>query len=284
MDIITLSLAKAYTDSQRLGYEDVSPVETKLNIRTSPQTDYFYAQDLGNGRYMLRARDTADLSIMDVVAVNVTFGGESRRYEMAEFEKSTIDGNAFNTAYTIPGMDHPLLYDIQMAFTEAIGIYVFYEKASQTWVTSVEVSTVHQIVSKFIPGILPVVDLVDSTDAAMGAPGTSVELSEAEETQVKSAMQTGLPVVVRLFMDGNAYMTILCTPVIELYLMGGITVMGGTISIEITAMYSPYTLTLTMDDGAATMSLRDGETPSLLEKIQSRMDELTTLDSSASSE
>ena len=207
-----LAQAKAYTDSQRLGYVELNTVPTELSQDTDPNA--YTNRHLGENRYVLMAPNTKDINYETVRAVTVvqcdTSSGEPvythTRYERGEMVGSEAEG-VMTTAISVPDRDDPILYIVRAG---NVGLYVFYDGGAMTWVESIEVETVHKIDQKFIPGTISVIDLKDSGETLIYSSEGSVTLSAAESILLNEAMGNMMPCVVRLWMLGVPWYAVSC--------------------------------------------------------------------------
>lgn len=190
MDLITLAMAKKYTD-EKAGYSEKPVLTFNGNFTGKPLADGKFVKisdtpmDL-NG--MQKAIATVHPDFVDIFGV-ATMEITKEQFTIQEADNgqyAIMDNNVFVFSVTEAGGDF------------SVGIYVLAQVEDGTpvmWISRIEFAeTIHTIDPKFIPGVvLPVVELSTAVGEA---------LTEAENAKLNEVAATGLPCVICFTMEG----------------------------------------------------------------------------------
>jgi hypothetical protein len=177
MDMITLAMAKTYTDSQRLAHTDPS-----VTLSWDGDESNNEIVRIEGFRFVKVSNDPYDLNR----AASLTIGNVTVELRSGEYLVQTENGNSMlmsvngSTVWAISMED-----DDNVDFTKGTWLLTAY-----TAITFAE--TVHPIDPKYLGGAaLPVVEL--TTTFANGA-----DLTEKEDKLLKAAWERNTPVVIKL--------------------------------------------------------------------------------------
>lgn len=188
MDMITLAMAKAYTD-QKAGYTE--PGKAIFNIALTDGSNYdvvVTGKELTVGETYTVITESGSFS-----AVCKDFNGGALLGNLASINPSGENTGESFAVYV--GVDKG----------EAFGVAVDQNGGSFIKITTPE--TIHPIDPKFLPGVcLPVVEIASAPYPESG----TVELSAEESAKLDAAVAEGFPVVVKMTMFGMP-VAVVCT-------------------------------------------------------------------------
>ena len=206
MDLLTLSMAKKYTDSQRLGHTETKAITWDGNTEGK--------HGINMGQFTLTKASDVPINVTAENLKRMVFtvtDKKDTRVENIDLSKLDVfispDGNNI-TIIQSEGVEAPLA----MIFPETVeqmgekGVYLLdidlsgaFGDGAHQYVSLLETETIHQIDQKFIPGvILPVVELTTHfpTD------GSTASLTAEESEQLTAAAKNALPIVAKFAIDG----------------------------------------------------------------------------------
>lgn len=180
MDMITLALAKQYTDSQKLAY-----TEGGGSLIWDGNTE---GKEVYNENFVRVSTKALDLN--EIATVTLSENGEVTTIAASEGNVIVDNGASLFIA------DVPLIISVSVAGTADfayfdVGTYLFTTPEADAYVSSVTFKeTIHPIDPKYLPGVcLPVVEL----STVIAESGTA--LTEAESAALTEAYESGLPIV-----------------------------------------------------------------------------------------
>lgn len=188
MDVLTLALAKKYTDSQRLGYEENKEIVWDGNTA---------------GKYIieevLALVSTVPMDLTSVERVTINNGlNEYITYDNSVLTVAELDENKSALMVGEFSLVVSVTKNYFLEGTEyKTGTYLYFKNAE--YVSKVETKeTIHTINPKFLPGVcLPVVEL--STTLSPGA-----SFTEEENAKLNAIWESGTPMVTNCILDlGN---------------------------------------------------------------------------------
>lgn len=188
-DPITLAMARAYTNSQRIAY---SEGESKTLTWDGDTTN---VEDLIDVSAVKLTDDLVDLNTASSVTLKL-FDGGTETLKKDQFLVVEEDGAQL---LVFPDDERVLLISIpaEVEGVNGTGLYVHLHEPDIYRFESVTIGTevIHPIDPKFLPGVcLPVVEL----ETEIIPDGSNIELTEAEGNALTATVATGLPIVLKL--------------------------------------------------------------------------------------
>lgn len=179
MDVVTLSMAKAYTDSQRLAYTEGGKIMWDVELVPMEGTGFTYFQESNTDQTVLSVGKT----------YTVTTDSGSFTTVCKEMSGVVFLGNG--SILGITGVeDSGENFLVAVDEDHVMGFFDFNGGSRMEISTA---ATIHPIDPKFLPGVcLPVVEL-------SGAETLTTE----EQAQLTACAKQGIPIVVKIVQEGT---------------------------------------------------------------------------------
>lgn len=240
MDLMTLAMAKAYSDKKG-GYVEPGKVYTYDGKAEKVET-------VGNYTYAIIATDAPSLSEL-TKAVGTFADGSTVEFSKEELSFETLGESIEAASATLMGMTVPLI-------VWEDGVLLVYSMEGVGYGSRVEFAeTVVPIDPKFTPGVLPVVSIDwDTISSAYVANGEKVALPTEVCEQLNTVKNDGNTMLVKAFTGEIGYVITLCTADYTMYSEDSLittfqctmSVMSMTLKVSIEEQYNGgWTITVT---------------------------------------